>query len=62
MSSDRIPPRRGPEPLCFQPLLPPEHPDDHTPISDFFVDMLMMLAVVWIAASVILVLALGGHS
>lgn len=56
-----LPPRRGPEPICFQPLTPVEHPDDHTPVSDFFIDVLLALAVVWIAASVILVLAIGGR-
>lgn len=61
MSLDRIPPRRGPEPICFKPLLPLEHADDHTPVADFFLNMLFVLAGVWIAGSVIVVLAIGGR-
>lgn len=62
MLHDQIPPRRGPEPICFQPLLPLENPDDHTPLADFILDNLLGLIALWIAASVVLVLALGAHS
>ncbi|WP_294353362.1 hypothetical protein [uncultured Sphingomonas sp.] len=61
MSFVSPPPRRGPEPICFQPLAPIEHPDDHTPVADFFLNMLFVLAGVWIVGSVIVVLAIGGR-
>lgn len=62
MSFAPLPPRRGAEPICFQPLAPIEHPDDHTPVADFIAGNLLGLLALWIAASVILVLALGARS
>lgn len=41
MSLDRIPPRRGPEPLCFQPVAVPEE-DKHSVIDGFFLGLIIM--------------------
>jgi hypothetical protein len=61
MSFASPPPRRGPEPLCFQPLAPIERSDDRSPLTDFCLNMLFALAGAWIVVMLIIAFVVGRH-
>ena len=56
-----LPPRRGPEPICFQPLAPIARSDDRLPLTDFCLNMLCALAGAWIVVMLIIVFVAGRH-